>query len=187
MTSEWAKKLCWGLTSMRGNRGERRWKGWNKEKVTAYPQGILQVYCYCQPAEQLKFACEAGCFCVYHLRQLQELVGRQQGGVCLCTPLDQWAGSSVSDITSLHLTYLKVAVTSLLSLSLRCFFFPLSSSTLSYTTPVPLASFFLSHLPDFPSPRFFFSLFFVYAESHTHTHTGMEIKVERAAESERSE
>lgn len=135
----------------------------NKEKVTASPQGILEVYCYCQPAEQLKYACEAGCLCVYYLRQLQELVGGQQGDVCLCTPLDQWADSSVSDITSLHLTYLKVAVTSLLSLPLRCFF-PLSSSTLSYTTPFPLASFFLSHLPDF-----FFPLFFAYAESHIHT------------------
>lgn len=142
--------------------------GGNKEKVTAYPQGILEVCCYCQPAEQLKYACEAGCFCVYHLRQLQEPAGRQQGGVCLCRPLDQWADSSVSDITSLHLTYLKVAVTSLLSLPLRCFFSSVLFHPLLYNS-FPFSLIFLSHLPDFPSPRFFF-LYSLHMQSHTYTH-----------------
>lgn len=129
--------------------------------------------------------------CVCDLRQLQMEGGqfislwRWEKGVGPCTRLARQADSSVSDITFSHLTYLKVAVTSLLSLSLcRFFLCPLPPSLIQLLSLGLFSSqFFLSPLSD---PFFFLYSFFSPA-SCGGKHTGIGIKQERATEREERE
>ena len=90
---------------------------------------------------------------------------QRKKGVCPCTRLAQWTDSSVSDITTSYLTYLKWPWRHCCLFHSVSVFSP-SPSSLSYTTPFS-ASFPLSSFSRFPIHIFLFFFFHSYRGNHT--------------------